>query len=434
MDIDFEGTGVTTTSGSANEQNAATEQDKDNLNGQQDVVDINKDNNNNQNGDKNNEGGGDNSNSNTNADNSQTSSTGGLEQGTEVEFDGEVYTVAENGDLVDKEGKVFKEAKDVDNWLKENGFTDTTESNNNNELSIDSIKSAIGVDVTDENGKPIEFTNDAAGIKGYIQSVLDLKSKELQTGAINNLFNEVPILKEFIDYLQVNNGNPRGFGEIPDRSGIKLDENNEAQLEAVIRTAAIEFGNKSLNDNYIKYLKSSGSLYEEAKTQLAALVAKDKQYRADLETRAQAARDADEQKVKQYWQGVSDAITKRVINGYKLPESIVKEVNGQKLTLTPTDFYNYLSRATETDEEGNPLTGYQRDLNKLSDEELMNKELLDAWLMFTGGSYKDLIDMKIEEEKVRRLVVKSKEQRASRTIKVNKPQSSKVNHNDIVFD
>lgn len=434
MDIDFEGTGVTTNGGGTTEQNAATEQDKDNLNGQKDVVDINKDNNDNQNGDNSNEGGSDNSNSNTNADNSQTSSTGGLEQGTEVEFDGEVYTVAENGDLVDKEGKVFKEAKDVDNWLKENGFTDTTESNNNNELSIDSIKSAIGVDVTDENGKPIEFTNDAAGIKGYVQSVLDLKSKELQTGAINNLFNEVPILKEFIDYLQVNNGNPRGFGEIPDRSGIKLDENNEAQLEAVIRTAAMEFGNKSLNDNYIKYLKSSGSLYEEAKTQLAALVAKDKQYRADLETRAQAARDADEQRVKQYWQGVSDAITKRVINGYKLPESIVKEVNGQKLTLTPTDFYNYLSRATETDEEGNPLTGYQRDLNKLSDEELMNKELLDAWLMFTGGSYKDLIDMKIEEEKVRRLVVKSKEQRTSRTIKVNKPQSSKVNHNDIVFD
>ena len=434
MDIDFEGTGVTTNSGGATEQNAATEQDKDNLNGQKEVVDINKDNTDNQNGDNSNEGGGDNSNSNTNADNSQTSSTGGLEQGTEVEFDGEVYTVAENGDLVDKEGKVFKEAKDVDNWLKENGFTDTTESNNNNEFSIDSIKSAIGVDVTDENGKPIEFTNDAAGIKGYVQSVLDLKSKELQTGAINNLFNEVPILKEFIDYLQVNNGNPRGFGEIPDRSGIKLDENNEAQLEAVIRTAAMEFGNKSLNDNYIKYLKSSGSLYEEAKTQLAALVAKDKQYRADLETRAQAARDADEQRVKQYWQGVSDAITKRVINGYKLPESIVKEVNGQKLTLTPTDFYNYLSRATETDEEGNPLTGYQRDLNKLSDEELMNKELLDAWLMFTGGSYKDLIDMKIEEEKVRRLVVKSKEQRTSRTIKVNKPQSSKINHNDIVFD
>lgn len=434
MDIDFEGTGVTTNGGGATEQNAATEQDKDNLNGQKDVVDINKDNNDNQNTDSNNGEGSDNSNSNTNADNSQTSSTGGLEQGTEVEFDGNVYTVAENGDLVDKEGKVFKEAKDVDSWLKENGFTDTTESNNNNELSIDSIKSAIGVDVTDENGKPIEFTNDAAGIKGYVQSVLDLKSKELQTGAINNLFNEVPILKEFIDYLQVNNGNPRGFGEIPDRSGIKLDENNEAQLEAVIRTAAMEFGNKSLNDNYIKYLKSSGSLYEEAKTQLAALVAKDKQYRADLETRAQAARDADEQRVKQYWQGVSDAITKRVINGYKLPESIVKEVNGQKLTLTPTDFYNYLSRATETDEEGNPLTGYQRDLNKLSDEELMNKELLDAWLMFTGGSYKDLIDMKIEEEKVRRLVVKSKEQRTSRTIKVNKPQSSKVNPNDIVFD
>ena len=43
------------------------------------------------------------------------SSTGELVAGDNVEFEGETYTVAENGDLVDKDGKVFKEAKDVKN-------------------------------------------------------------------------------------------------------------------------------------------------------------------------------------------------------------------------------------------------------------------------------------------------------------------------------
>ena len=80
------------------------------------------------------------------------------------------------------------------------------------------------------------------------------------------------------------------------------------------------------------------------------------------------------------------------------------------------------------------MTGYQRDLDNLSEEEALNRELLDAWLMFTDGSYKDLVNMAVNEEKVRKLVLKSKQQRSARTIKVNKPKQSKVNSNDILFD
>ena len=46
------------------------------------------------------------------------SSTGELVAGDNVEFEGETYTVAENGDLGDKDGKVFKEAKDVKAWME----------------------------------------------------------------------------------------------------------------------------------------------------------------------------------------------------------------------------------------------------------------------------------------------------------------------------
>ena len=84
---------------------------------------TNKDNNNNGNnggegnnggtGDNNGQGnqGGDNNNGDNNGqgdgNNSNYSSTGGLEPGTVVEFEGVEYTVAENGDIVDKDGKVF---------------------------------------------------------------------------------------------------------------------------------------------------------------------------------------------------------------------------------------------------------------------------------------------------------------------------------------
>lgn len=360
-------------------------------------------------------------------DKQDNTSTGELEPGTEVEFDGAVYTVAENGDLVDKNGKVFKEAKEIANWLKENEPTKEQDS-----LSLSAIKEAIGVDITDENGQPVEFTEDAAGVKNYVDSVIALKSKDIQDGAINKLYNDNPLLKQFIDYVQVT-GSPRGFGELPDRSGIVLNKDDERQLEIVVRMAAQEFGNKSLNDNYIKYLKESGSLYDEAKAQLDALVEKDKYYRKEIEYKAQLAREEEEQTINAYWQSVKNAIDNRVIGKYKLPDNFVKESNGQKITITPNDFYKYIAEAIVADEDGNQMTAYQRDLNKLSIEERLNADILNAWLMFTGGSYKDLIDMAIKEDKVRRLVIKSKEQRNVRTVKVNKPNQGKVNPEDIVL-
>ena len=188
--------------------------------------------------------------------------------------------------------------------------------------------------------------------------------------------------------------------------------------------AAIEFGNKSLNDNYIKYLKSTGALYDEAKIQLEALVNKDKQVRADIEKQARLAREQEIADDKKYWETVSTAINERRIGGYLLPETIIKEVNGQKITYNLADFNDYVSKQTETDANGNKVTGYVRDLNKLSDKEVLDRDLLDAWLLWTGGTYRSLVDMAIKEDGVRRLVAKSKEQRAQRHIKVNKPTKS----------
>lgn len=359
-----------------------------------------------------------------------TSSTGELSEGDTIEFDGIVYTVDGKGNLIDDKGAIFKKADKVADWLKS---VEVEEGNEGNlEVSIASIQEALGITVTDDNGNPIEFTNDAQGLNAYVNAVIDLKSNELQQAAINKMYADNPLLKQFTDYVQLT-GTPRGFGEIPDRSGIVLDKENEEQLKAVIRMAAKEFGNKSLNENYIKYLKDSGSLYDEAKGQLAMLVEKDRQVRADIEARAAAKREADAKSISDYWNKVNNVINSRVIAGYKLPESFIKEANGQKVTITPNDFYNYLSKATETDTDGNKVTGYQRDLNRLTDEEYLNRELLDAWLMFTGGTYKDLIAMAVNEDKVRQLRVKSKEQRASKTVKVVKKQDGKFDINNIVL-
>ena len=359
----------------------------------------------------------------------QITSTGDLNVGDQIEVDGTTYTVAKNGDLVDDKGSIFKEAKDVAKWLKSVNVEDNEDGQG---LTLSSIQNEIGIAITDENGNEVEFTNDAAGVKSYIDSVISLKSNELQQAAINRLYQDNPLLRQFQDYVQLT-GTPRGFGDIPDRSGIQLDKDNDAQLTAVIKMAAAEFGNKSLNDNYIKYLKDTGGLYDEARVQLSALVEKDKAVRKEIETKAAEQRNAEAENIKKYWENVNKIVNSRVIGGYKIPESFTKEVNGKKIVVTANDFFDYISNATAQDNNGNQVTGYQKALNDLTDEEYLNRELLDAWLMFTGGTYKDLIDMAVKENEVRKLIVKSKENRSAKTVKVVKKQNGKTSIDDIIF-
>ena len=366
---------------------------------------------------------------NTNDQHNDDPSTGELNVGDQLEVDGVTYTVAENGDLVDDKGNIFKEAKDVVEWLKS---VDVKDGEDDGSLTLSSIQEAVGITITDENGKTVEFTEDANGVKSYIDSVISLRSTELQEAAINRLYQDNPLLKQFQDYVQLN-GTAKGFGDIPDRSGIKLDKNNEAQLVAVIKMAAQEFGNKSLNDNYIKYLRDSGGLYDEAANQLAALVEKDTAYRKQIETQAAAQRKQEADNIKNYWEKVNNIINSRVINGYKIPDSFTKEVNGKKVVVTPNDFFSYLSEAKVEREDGSKVTAYQNDLSKLTDDEFMAREMLDAWLMFTGGTYKDLIDMAVKENEVRKLIVKSKQSRSAKTVKVVKKQDGKTSIDDIVL-
>jgi hypothetical protein len=363
----------------------------------------------------------------------QSSSTGGLDAGTQLDIDGKPYTVDDKGNIVDDKGNVFKQASEVNDWLKTVQTSNGDEEPDDKEITVASIQKALGVEITDENGNPTEFTNDAAGVKSYVEDVINLKSAELQQAAVNKLFNDNPLLKQFADYLVVNNGNPYGFGQLPDRSTIELDKTNETQQEAIIRMAAQEFGNKAVNDNYIQYLKQTGGLYDEAKVQLANLVEKDNNLRKQLETEAEQRRAQEEQEIDKYWNNVNNVINSGIVGGYKLPESFVKEVNGTKVTLNRKDFFNYLSKPAVTDEQGNTMTGYQRDLANLSDEDALAKEMLDAWLMFTGGTYKDLINMAVKEDNVRKLKIMSEKQRNAKSIKIVTKRSGKTDINDIML-
>ncbi len=426
--IDFTGNGGGGTSDPSNggEGNPANENDPKNS------PDINDNNSNNDINNGDNKDNSDNNPDNNNPDkdkdnNPDNSSTGKLEEGSTLQIGDDTYTVDKDGNVIDKDGNVFKEAKDVDEWIKSFDLDNTDDT-----ITIDTIKAALDTEITDENGNPVEFENTPEGVKSYVDKVIELKSNDIQQAAVNKIFNDNPILRQFVDYLTVNNGDYRGFGERPDRSNITIDPENQSQQEAIIKVAAAEFGNTTLNDSYIKYLKDNDALFDEAKLQLKNLQEADK-YRLEQESARAREIEAEQQaQAKAYWDNVKQVIDGRNIGGYKLPDTFIRTINGQKTTATPDDFFAYLYKGT-VDENGIFTTEFQREQNALSDEDFLNRQLLDAWLLFSHGSYKDLVDMAVREENVKTLKLRAKENNTRGTIKITKPTKKSNSIDDIIL-
>ena len=338
-----------------------------------------------------------------------------LEEGTTLEIGDVKYTVDKDGNVVDSNGNIFKEASQVSEWMKE--FENVEE--NTSDISIDSIKAAIGIEITDDNDKPIVFDNTVEGIKSYIDSVIETSKQEHYDTAINTLYQKYPIIKDVINYYVANGNSLEGFGQVPDRSGIEIDENNEAQQEQIIRTAWSERNQRGDVNSYINYLKSSGTLLATAKEELDGLKEADAQYKRDIEAKAAAEEKEKIETLERYWNGVHDIIKSRKIAGYQIPESIVITRDGQKLSVTPEDFFNYIYRV---DKEGK--SAYERDLEAETPDVRRDDEILRAYLKYVGGNYSNLVDMAINEKNVATLKLRAKQHNAS-AIRVTKPKSTK---------
>ena len=260
--------------------------------------------------------------------------------GTKFELDDKIYTVDENGNVIDDKGAIFKEAKDVADWIKSFNVDDTNE----NDITIDNIIKAVGTEIVDDDEKPIQFENTANGIKSYIDAVVEVSKNDVTEAALNTLFTQYPFIKDAINYYKANGNSLEGFNEVVDRSDVTLDKDNEEQQKEIIRTAWKERGAKGDVEGYIDYLKSSGSLATIAEDELNNLKQYDADRKAKLAEEAKKAQDEEIRYYQDYWNGVKEVIDSRKISNYQIPESIIINRNGQKLTVTPNDFFNYLYR------------------------------------------------------------------------------------------
>lgn len=416
-EIDFEGTAINTnTSDDVKEQKQ--EEDVTSLEGTPDKEDVTgKSNETKEKEEENNQ-------KSTKENSKETNVLDELGAGDVITYDGVEYTIDDDRNLVDADGNVFKS-------LDELGDVEISEENSD-ELNINNIVKAIGLDVTDENGNAIEYPNSVEGVKDYIQTVLGNSVEDIKEDAINELYNSIPNLKEFIDYVELN-GTHIGFGSLPDRRQIQLQRDNVEQHKAIIRQAALEFGNKTLNESYIKYLEDSGRLYEEAETQLNNLIQLDIDNAKQREEEVNRLRAEQEQQAEEYAEAVYNTIKSRKLGDIELPSTFIRNINGVKKTATLDDFYKYVSEPNVVDEEGNTKSQYAIDLDSLSEQEVINKDILDAWLLFTGNTYKDLISMYKKEDEVKKLIISSKKAKTNHSIKTIKSKAKSVDFNDILF-
>lgn len=346
-----------------------------------------------------------------------------LQPGTSIEVEGKTYTVDDNGNVLDENGNVFKEASEVNDWI--NSFDQVDDTSDDSIISIQSIQDAIGIDITDDDNNVVSYENTPEGIKDYINDVIDSAKNEHYETAIATLYQKYPILNDVLNYYIANGNSLEGFAQVPDRSNIVIEEDNEEQQEAIIRTAWAEREQKGDVNSYIAYLKSSGALLSTAREELDAIKEADEQYRQELEEEAERVENERIEKLEQYWNEVYDTIQKRTIAGYQIPESIIVNRNNQKISVTPDDFFNYIYRV---DKDGK--SAYERDLEAETPESRREDEILRAYLKFVGGNYSNLVDMAINKEKVNKLKLIAKERNTS-NIRINRPKGSSAKGADI---
>lgn len=332
--------------------------------------------------------------------------------GTEIEFDGATYRVDESGNVVDAEGNIFKEAKDVKSWVESLEEPETDE----DAFSVQQLQEALGFELTDSDGKAIEFENTKEGLVDYVKQVIESSREENYNTALNTLFTQYPFLEDILTYYQANGNSLEGFNQPNNRDEIELDENNEEQQKNIIKLSWKEKGIKGDVDGYIAYLQTTGNLYTTAKEELDSLKEKDAAEKAELKKKAAEAEKEQQESIAKYWGSVKNTIDSGKVAGYEIPANITIERDGKKLAVSRSDFFNYLYRVDK-----NGKSQYVYDLEKESFEEQLNNDILRAYLKFVGGSYSDLVKIAENKKEVTKLRLQAKNNKTN-TIRFKAPE------------
>lgn len=351
----------------------------------------------------------------------ENNDTDEYEAGTEIVVGEDTYTIDENGNLIDKDGNIFKEKKDVKSYID----SINTNDNDNDDSIIGSVIKAVGVEIKDAKGNPVQYSDDLLGISNYFKDAVEAKFKDLEETTEVNLFRRFPVLKNAYDYLVVNNGSLEGFNNVTDYARITVDDNNVEQHVSIIKEYYNQKGIKESDaSDFIAMFKDKGILLNKAKEYLGILKEDQKQHNTQLKEQREQVEAQTRENARRNWETIVNTVNSGTVVGYVIPEVISRNVDGKKVSATKQDFLDYISKNVTDDE-----TQCDIDYAKIPVQQRREQILLQNYLQFTGNDYSSLVNMAFNKKEIDRLKDLKNKSKGNTKIVIKRPAS---NNNDII--
>jgi hypothetical protein len=310
--------------------------------------------------------------------------------GTQIKIGEDVQTVDGNGNIVDKDGKVIKEAKDVNAYLDELQRRQSLDANS----VVGILSDAIGVEPVDEKGNPIAIDS-IEGIQEFVKNTVNSYYQEGRQDAVNELYNKFPVLNDVIQHLVLNNGSLDKFNTTFRYSDVTLDETNKEHQKEVLIKLLTDAGTANPK-GYAEYVEKSGTLFAEVNAALTAAVSREK---AADEQRAQAVaakQKADADATENYYKQLKQVYATGGIAGYTIPEKFTIDRNGQKVQVTRNDVFDFVSRPVNRNGESMATLVY----NSMSEADRIQFDAMTNLLLFTGGNLSHFVQAEVGKQKV----------------------------------
>lgn len=319
---------------------------------------------------------------------------------------------------------IVLDGTDVEDTPVEEVETETTEPEEEDVVSVLDILSDISgyEKFTDEDGNELTFNDDEDGVRAYLNKLKDTYITEAKEEASNSLFENYPELKDAYNYLRIN-GSLSGFTESTNWGSVELKDTDYDTLKSVIKEHYKALGDKA-DEEYLDYLEKKGVLHEKAKASLEFLKTADANAKAEYEAQIKANEEREYQETIAYWKDVESTINSGVLLGYKLPDTITVTKDGKSVVKSKSDFYNYMSKSVQDGK-----SQYELDLESTDTKAYTEEEILRAYIKFTGGSYKSIINMELNKEKIannRNLRVKTKAVSSKQNVTSTKASNDEI--------
>ena len=315
-------------------------------------------------------------------------STGNGEEETEpeqVEIDGTLYTLDDNGNAVDDNGEIKFTKEQIDAMSDEGA----------NELDgdyIEAISKASGIVIKDEKGEPVKFEPTIEGFAKREAAVKALGEREGFAKGFNEFLANNPDIAALVEYKS-KFGTIEGYSANVDYSKVEIKDDDNLLADLIYKAEIQKGTSPERAKRIVEFAKANNTLKDDA-TESLNWLRKIKYFGVSYE-------DDGTVKVHNAPGSLYDLIVvKGQIGEYALPKEglRIKTTDGEKL-ISRQELFDYFSRPVQ---EINGMVYSQAQIDEIN--RLSNPaELAMRFIMNLDGGVDQLIKAELAKKEVKRL-------------------------------